>query len=93
MSDFNDQPQPRIPEEWRRQYERRSIEQLPGDVIKAFDRLHTQHRELNTTNRALIETQSKLRIADLKVWVLMMIVTGEGVVIGWLVKFAISHLN
>jgi hypothetical protein len=81
----------RRPEAWRRQYLRRPIKQLPGDVVQAFDQLHQQRREANTMNRALIETQRKLGIADLKVWVLTLVVTGEGAVIGWLVNKVLAH--
>jgi hypothetical protein len=92
MSEQDDQQRPRIPIEWRRAYLMRPLEKLPQDVTYAFDQLHQQRRETNTMNRALIETKRKLGIADVKVWVLMLVVTGEGVVIGWLAKIVLAHL-
>jgi hypothetical protein len=77
---------PRLPDEWRREYLQRPIELLPKDVTVLFDRHEKLSREKDQINASLIEARSTLRIADLKIWILMLVVGGEGAVIGWLVK-------
>lgn len=77
-----DEGDKRIPDEWRRRYLKRSIAELPADVVKAFDRLWAVEREKDKVAGDLIETQFKLRQANLKIWVMSLIVSpliGEGV--------------
>lgn len=81
-----DESSGRIPEEWRRQYLQRPIEKLPGDVVKLFDENFQLRKENNQFRADLLNAQGVLRTADLKLWILMLVVTGEGCVIGWLVK-------
>jgi hypothetical protein len=93
MREHVDEPQqPRIPEEWRRQYLRRPIDRLPGDIIKAFDQLELRRRDADKMKSQLIETRRMLGIADVKVWVLMGAVTAEGFVIAWLVKIVLARM-
>jgi hypothetical protein len=86
-----EQQQPRIPQEWRRQYHKRPLDKLPGDITIAFDRIEQQRRDADKLRAALLATQGKLGSANTKVWVLMLIVLGEGAVISWLVKMVLAH--
>lgn len=77
-----DEGEKRIPDEWRRRYLKRSIAELPADVVKVFDRVWAVEREKDKVAGELIETQRKLRQANLKIWVMSLIVSpliGEGV--------------
>ncbi len=55
-----DPAQPRIPEEWRRQYQSRSPQQLAGDVTKLFDKNFMLEREKDRICRELAEAQKDL---------------------------------
>lgn len=68
-----------IPENWVNNYLNREPRQLALDVMRAFDE-----------NWKL---QRKLDIAKWKVWTLLLVVAGEGVVLGWLVKFVLANLS
>lgn len=65
----------RIPEEWRRNYRHRSIDRLPDDLIVAFDRIHTLQKEKDEIQKELIETKRKLDRANLKIWIMSLIVS------------------
>jgi hypothetical protein len=62
-------------EELRDFYRQRSIAQLPSDVTKAFDRLWQVEREKDRLAAQLVGTQKKLRHANLKIWLLSLIVS------------------
>lgn len=84
---------PRIPDEWRRQYLRRPLEDLPKDVTVLFDRHEKLSREKDLVQADLIEAQRRLGIADVKIWILMLALGTEGAVIGWLVKFVLARIH
>jgi hypothetical protein len=80
-----DPNEPRIPDKWRRLYLQRPLDKLPADVTVLFDRQEKLSREKDLVQADLMEAQRRLSSADLKIWVLMLVVSGEGAVIGWLV--------
>ncbi len=88
-----DPAEPRIPDEWRRAYLNRPIERLPRDVTLAFDRLWTIEREKDEMRGELLAAKDQLHWADLKIWILMLVVGGEGAIIGWLVKDFLARLR
>jgi hypothetical protein len=47
--DYIDPESPRMPDEWRRNYQNRSVTKLPEDVAKAFDRITSLEHKLNQT--------------------------------------------
>lgn len=65
----------RIPDEWRRNFLLRPIERLPGDVLIAFDRIHTLQKEKDQLQSQLLETQGSLKQANLKIWIMSLIVS------------------
>jgi hypothetical protein len=68
-----------IPEQWIDRYLNREPRQLALDVMRAFDE-----------NWKL---QQKLESANLKLWVLGILLGGQALVIGWLVKFVLDRLT
>ena len=62
----------RIPEEWRRKYMKRPLESLPADVTLAFDRVWQVEREKDQLRS---DMQEKLRRANLKIWVMGLIIS------------------
>ena len=69
----------RIPDEWRQKYLQRPLRELPADVIKAFDRVWQVEREKDQLRS---DMQQKLRRANLKIWVMGLIISpivSEGV--------------
>lgn len=88
-------------------YDHRTHEELVGDVKKLhlFTRqLVVEKNQLQDATKALLKekdqmqftlgkAQRKADMANLKTWVLMLIVTGEGAVIGWLVHEFLSRLK
>lgn len=95
MRDQNliDPSSPRIPDEWRRSYLNRPIERLPKDVMILFDRHVKLEREKDLVHADLIEAQRRLGAADIKIWVLMLLIGGEGAVIGWLVREFLARVH
>ena len=85
----DDSVQPRLPEEWRKQYLKRQVDRLPQDVTVAFDRVEMRRRENNQLRQALLSTQKKLDRANLKIWVLSLLV---GPLLEELVRFAIHKI-
>lgn len=81
-----DQDLPRLPDEWRQKYLQRSLERLPEDVTKAYDRIWDLQREKDEINGRLIAAEKALGWANLKIWILGGLVVGEGAIIGWLAK-------
>lgn len=77
---------PRLPDEWRRNYLMRPLEKLPGDVTRAYDRIYTLEREKDAVNGELLRAHRRLGWANLKIWILMLVVSGEGAVIAWVVS-------
>jgi hypothetical protein len=75
----------RIPDEWRRTYRMRPLDKLPEDVTRSFDRIFLLEREKDAINTALLKAQRRLGWANLKIWILMLVVSGEGAVIAWVV--------
>jgi hypothetical protein len=67
-----------IPEQWVERYLNREPRQLALDVMRAFDE-----------NWKL---QRQLQVADIKVWVLGVLMGGQTVALGWLVKFVLSRI-
>lgn len=88
-----DLQQERIPQDWRRNYLERPIARLPKDMITAFDMMWKLQREKDDINARLLKAQRRLERAGWKMWTLGIIVTGEGVVIGWAVKFLLEHFR
>lgn len=62
-------------EELRDFYRNRAIDKLPSDVTKAFDRLWQVEREKDRLAAQLVNTQKKLRHANLKIWLLSLVVS------------------
>jgi hypothetical protein len=77
---------PRLPEEWRKCYLVRPLERLPADVTQCFDRIHTLQREKDAINGALLRAHRQLGWANMKIWVLGLVVTGQGTVLIWMVN-------
>jgi hypothetical protein len=48
-----------IPESWREAYMNRPIAKLPGDLVKAYDELRAQRREINILRAQLFATKLK----------------------------------
>lgn len=65
----------RIPEEWRRNYRKRSVDRLPDDLIVAFDRIYTLQGEKDKIQAELLETKEKLRRANQRIWIMSLIVS------------------
>jgi hypothetical protein len=80
----------RIPDAWRVKYLNRSMDRLPADVTKAFDRLWQVEREKDRLAAALEDTRKQLSWERWKSRALIVVVSGEAVVIGWLVT-VVSH--
>ena len=85
--------EPIRPEEWRQNYSRRPIERLPGDVLVAFDKIHNLNREKDQLRADLESAKRKLSSANLKVWVLTLLVGGEGVALTVLFKFVLERIH
>ena len=81
------------PDDWRRNYLQRPIDKLPADITRAFDMMWKLQREKDSINGKLLEAERRLDVAGWKLWTLGLIVTGEGLVIGWLVKSFLDHLR
>lgn len=74
-----DEGEKRIPDEWRRRYEKRAIDKLPADVTKAFDRVWQVEREKDLLRS---DMQRKLRRANWKIWIMGLVISpiaSEGV--------------
>jgi hypothetical protein len=54
--EFNSDP---IPASWRKAYETRPIEKLPGDMLKACDALRAQGREINSLRSQVLRYKVK----------------------------------
>jgi 5-methylthioribose kinase len=67
-----DEGEKRIPDEWRQNYLKRSIEELPADVTKAFDRVWQVERE---KDKLRADMQEKLRRAKRQIWVMGLIIS------------------
>lgn len=65
----------RIREEWRANYKQRAIDKLPGDLIIAFDRIHNLQREKEVLQAQLNEANRKLERANLRIWIMSLIVS------------------
>jgi|HubBroStandDraft_2_1064218.scaffolds.fasta_scaffold18290_7 hypothetical protein len=88
-------------------YDHRTHEELVGDVKKLhlFTRqLVVEKNQLQDTTKKLLKEKDQMMAtlskakrkadtANLKAWVLMLIVAGEGTVIGWLVHEFLSRLK
>ena len=77
-------------EELRDFYRNRAIEKLPSDVTKAFDRLWHVEREKDELRSQLEAAKKALKWERWKSRLLIAVVTGEAIVIGWLVN-VVSH--
>lgn len=67
-----DEGEKRIPDEWRQRYLERPLKELPADVSKAFDRVWRVERE---KDRLRSDMQHKLRRANLKIWLMGLIIS------------------
>lgn len=75
----------RIPDQWRAKYLQRPVDRLPADVVKCFDRLWQVEREKDRIAANLAETGKSLKWERRIRAALIVVVSGEAVVIGWLV--------
>ena len=95
LIDANDQPLPdqRIPDHWRAKYLDRDVKKLPNDVIHAFDYIHElrkqRRKDKDVIIAELLSTRKRLRRANLKIWIMSLIVSP---VIAELVHFAKNWL-
>jgi hypothetical protein len=88
-------------------YDHRTHEELVGDVKKLhlFTRqLVVEKNQLQDTTKTLLKEKDQMQttlsnarrkadMANLKGWVLMLVVTGEGAIIGWLVHEFLSRFK
>jgi len=80
--------------DWLREaYKKRKLEELPTDVVRAFDRLSRCERERDRLTSKIIALERKLDMANLKIWVLTALVISEGGALGWLAKALLSRLH
>jgi hypothetical protein len=70
----------------RSDYSKRTPEQLVRDVNVLHDFTRKLVREKDSISKQLRRAQRRLDVAGWKLWALGIVVTGEGAVIGWLVK-------
>lgn len=66
-----------LPQAWIDCYLARDRSLLALDVMRAFDQTSKMHR--------------KLQLADLKIWILLLLLAGQGTVIGWLLKIVLTR--
>ena len=85
------EPAQRIPDTWRAKYLQRPVDRLPADVMKCFDRLWQVEREKDRIAANLAAAGKSLKWERRIRTVLIAVVTGEAVVIGWLVN-VVSHM-
>jgi hypothetical protein len=85
--------EPRIPEEWRRNYLVRSPEKLAGDVTRLYDENWLLKRENGRMQQALLDTERRLNSAGLKMWIMGLVLGAQGSVIGWLVKAFLERMG
>ena len=69
----------------------RSLPQLQSDLNLAHDNLKRQVKINDWNSRALAAAKRRLDVAGWKIWALMLVLAGQGAVIGWLVKFVLEH--
>lgn len=69
------EPAQRIPDEWRANFLRRSVDRLPGDLIKAFDRIWQVEREKDRLAAQLEAAKKKQERTDLKLWLMGLLVS------------------
>ena len=92
MQDPNYIPLAERTEMLRDSYKRRPIDRLPEDVTRAFDRLARCERERDKQLKQIIALESRLRVANLKIWILGAMVLAEGGTIGWLATELMKRL-
>jgi hypothetical protein len=49
-----------IPESWRQEYLKRPVAKLPGDLVKAYDELRAQRRDIDHLRAQLWRSQLKV---------------------------------
>jgi hypothetical protein len=78
---------PRLSEERKTLYKKRSPEQLAEDACRLGDEVYDLtgrlRRERDAADKKLLTAENKLGWADIKIWILMGVVTGEGAILLW----------
>jgi len=83
------QPRPGV----KTDYSKRTPDDLVRDVNVLHDFTKNLVREKNSMQVELTETKTSLKFANLKIWILVGVVSAEGLVLGWLVPFLLDRIK
>lgn len=68
---------PKALKDARKYFEHRELAKLPGDVVTLFDLVHSQSKELNQKNRAILLLNSELEHARRNLWANWIVTIGQ----------------
>lgn len=74
-------------------YSRRTPDQLIRDVNVLHDFTRNLVREKDQTKAELAEAKTNLKFAKLQIWILILVVSAEGGMLGWLVQFVLERIK